>query len=160
MAGVREVPVPPDSLLAAYAARGHVDAYEAALGRPLELAAFIRAFYDSHAFRPERILLGLAGLRGSAADLDALAEGHGTRFAAWTVEARRAGQVLLAAGRTRSWLAVAPATHGCTLRFGSAVVARADGRLGPAFAALLGFHRVYSRLLLASAVRGLAAVRA
>lgn len=160
MAGVHEVPVPPDSLLGGYSARGYVDAWAVTLDRPLGLAAFIRAFYESRAFRPERIVLGFAGLRGSAADLEALAEGGGTRFAAWTVEARRSDQVLLAAGRTRSWLAVAPAPAGCTLRFGSAVVACDDGRLGPAFAALLGFHRVYSRLLLVSAVRRLAALRA
>lgn len=160
MAIVREVAVPEGSLLAAYAARGHVDAWAADLPRPVELAALIRAFYDSAAFRPERVLLGLAGLRGGAADLRALADGSGSRFAAWTLEARRPDEILLAAGRTRSWLAVAPAPDGCTLRFGSAVVARGDGRLGAAFGALLGFHRVYSRLLLGSAVRRLAALRA
>jgi hypothetical protein len=156
MAAVREVMVPPDALLAACAGRGHVDAYAADLPRRVGLPDFIRAFYDSPAFRPERWILAAAGLRGSDGDLAALADGSGGRFAAWTLEARRPGEILLAAFRTRSWLAVAPRGEGCTLHFGSAVLARDDGRLGAGFGALLGFHRLYSRLLLAAAARRLA----
>lgn len=156
MAAVRAIAVPPDALLAAYAGRGHVDAYAADLPRPVALPEFIRAFYDSPAFRPERWILGAAGLRGTDADLVALADGRGTRFAAWTVEARIPGEILLAAFNTRSWLAIVPRGEASTLYFGSAVVARDDGRLGAGFHALLGFHRLYSRILLSAAARRLA----
>jgi hypothetical protein len=147
MAAVRAIAVPPGALLAAYGGRGHVDAYAADLPRPVDLQDVIRAFYDSPAFRSERWILGAAGMRGGAADLAALANGRGSRFAAWTLEARRPDEILLAAFRTRSWLAVTPRGAGCTLHFGSAVVARADGKRGAGFHALLGFHRLYSRLL-------------
>lgn len=156
MGVVRAITVPSGALLAAYDGRGHVDAYAADLPRPVDLPDFIRAFYDSPAFRPERWILAAVGHRGSAADLAALADGRGSRFAAWTLEARRPDEVLLAAFSTRSWLAVEPRGTGCTLHFGSAVVARADGRLGPGFHALLGFHRLYSRVLLGTAARALA----
>lgn len=157
MATVHAVPVPPDALLAPYAGRGFVDAWAAQVPGRIDLSALLRAFYGSAAFRPERWILALAGMPSPAADLDALVAGSGTRFAAWTVEARRPDQVLLSAFRTRSWLAVQPGEGVTTLRFGSAVVARADGRLGAGFGLLLGFHARYSRVLLAAAARRLRA---
>jgi len=91
-----------------------------------------------------------------------LAEGSTDSFAAWRVEGRAPDQVLLAdfMGRTRSWLMVAPAPGGAgagtRLYFGSAVVPRRHTghgrpRMGFAFHALLGFHKLYSRLLLQAA---------
>jgi hypothetical protein len=65
------------------------------------------------------------------------------------------------AGQTRLWLAVTagqsaqPAT---TLLFGSAVLpVRPSGKFGFAFHPLLGFHQVYSKLLLPAAAKRLAA---
>jgi hypothetical protein len=84
------------------------------------------------------------------------------------VEARAPNQLLLAAGRTRSWLMATSSQEAggvpTKLYFGSAVVPRgSDGsgsaRMGWQFRALLGFHRVYSRVLLWSACRRLAAVK-
>jgi hypothetical protein len=65
-------------------------------------------------------------------------------------------------GRTRSWLMSAPDSTGpspaTTLNFGSAVVPqKPHGPMGPAFRALLGFHHLYSRALLRSAVMRLRA---
>jgi len=86
-----------------------------------------------------------------------LAEGQLTSFAAWSVESRAANQLVLATGRTRSWLMVGPGASGVStqLFFGSAVVPRPSssgrGNMGPLFTALLGFHRMYSRALLSSA---------
>jgi hypothetical protein len=57
--------------------------------------------------------------------------------------------------RTRSWLMVEPLEAGTRLYFGSVVVPVRDasGRLelGSPYSALLGFHKLYSRILLASA---------
>ena len=68
---------------------------------------------------------------------------------------------LLASGRTRSWLMALPvnataADERTRFYFGSAVVPRKNARsgkpeMGFAFSALLGFHRLYSRLLLRAA---------
>ena len=63
-------------------------------------------------------------------------------------------------GATRSWFKAQPSPGGTTLWFGSAVVPRrrAGGgqvRMGWVFHALLGFHRWYSRALLAAAAKRL-----
>lgn len=55
----------------------------------------------------------------------------------------------LSQGRATSFAA------GTTLYFGSAVVPRKRGGMGWPFTALLGFHKLYSRVLLGSAVRRL-----
>ena len=79
------------------------------------------------------------------------------------MEGRSADQLLLAdfTGRTKSWLMAVPVSGTgvgpqTQLYFGSAVVARIDARtgrrkMGFAFHALLGVHRLYSRLLLGAA---------
>ncbi|MEJ2695004.1 MAG: hypothetical protein P8166_18845, partial [Candidatus Thiodiazotropha sp.] len=81
-------------------------------------------------------------------------------FAAWDVEAKEPNQLLLSdfQGRTRSWLMCAPAGDDrySRLFFGSAVVPRLDQqtgekRMGTAFYALQGFHKIYSRALLRAA---------
>ena len=96
-----------------------------------------------------------------------LAAGTLNSFAAWSVEARSANQLLMAdfRGRTRSWLMVSSA-HGNTvedtrLYFGSAVVPVASAKsgmrtLGLVFRLLLGFHKLYSRALLFAAKSRLA----
>src|SRR5262249_21100027 len=94
-------------------------------------------------------------------EAEELAAGSRNSFAAWRVEARDAGQLLVSAGRTRSWLMAAPVGPGSgvatRLFFGSAVVApprRRGGNAPPGFVfhALLGFHKLYSRALLRAAV--------
>lgn len=112
-------------------------------------------------FKLERLILKWLVKRPSTdAEVRQLAEGTRDDFAAWTVEARTADQLLLGdfAGRTKSWLmVVAMAGHGnriTLLYFGSAVVPAREssgGGLGFLFTALLGFHKLYSRILLRSA---------
>ena len=155
-------PLPPHALLARHAAAGaYTDCYAVDLPAPVEHARYVEAFYTSLGFRPERWLLKLALGKG-ATDEDArqLALGHCDTFAAWRVEARAPEQLLLCdtvGGRTRSWLMVEPLLPtGTRLYFGSAVVPQVDRatgarRMGWTFAALLGFHRLYSRLLLGAA---------
>jgi hypothetical protein len=127
----------------------------------------VEAFYTTSIFKVERWLLARFLARPSTdAEARQLATGNSGTFAAWSVEQRTAGQLLLAAGQTRSWLMAVPGEAGrpaAKLYFGSAVVpagrtgagAGASG-MGWQFRALLGFHKMYSRVLLAAACRKLA----
>lgn len=88
----------------------------------------------------------------------ALAHGQRDAFAAWSVEGRVGNQLLMCdfQSRTRSWLMVEPGAASTRLYFGSGIVPRIDPatgekRMGPGFRALLGFHKLYSRALLAAA---------
>jgi hypothetical protein len=155
--------LPETALLSTYAASGaYTDCYATTVPGDVELARFVEAFYVGRVFKLERLLLRwFAGRPSSDAEARAVARGETTRFAAWDVEARTNDQLLMCdmAGRTRSWFMVAPAGDGrggTRLRFGSAVVpvrdrATGEQRMGWPFAALLGFHRLYSRVLLAAA---------
>jgi hypothetical protein len=157
MPPVRACALPDDALLARYAGTGaYTDCYATDLARPVAQADYVEAFYVGRLFRLERWLLARFLHRPSTdAEAKALATGARDTFAAWHVEDRRADQLLLCdlAGRTRSWLMVAPHGAGTRLYFGSAVVPRAGrtGGLGFAFHALAGFHTLYSRALLSAA---------
>jgi len=167
MPAVRPCPVPQDSLLHAYLkGAGFADCYVTEVAGAVSLAAFVEAFYTSGLFKIERALLQyLAAKPATDADASRLGQGQAQRFSAWQVEGRSDCELLLAdfTGRTRSWLrasaiessAQAPRTQ---LYFGSAVVPRRQGGaprpgMGWRFHALLGFHRLYSRLLLQAASR-------
>lgn len=158
--------LPPGALLQRLRDEGsYTDCYATTLPRPITFAEYVDAFYTTPLFKLERLILAAFARRPST-DLQAreLAIGQRDTFAAWRVQARQADQILLAdlTGCTRSWLMVAPVEGGGTqLYFGSAVVPvvdRASGqrRMGLAFRALLGFHKLYSRALLWSARRKLA----
>jgi hypothetical protein len=157
MARVAEVP--QDSLLGRYAASGaYADCYVAELPATVTHAQFVEAFYTTALFKLERLLIALFLARPSTdAQARQLAAGQLSSFAAWSVESRAENQLVLAAGRTRSWLMVAPAAGGGTrLYFGSAAVPAMDratgqARMGIAFRALLSFHKLYSRALLRAA---------
>ncbi|RTL37453.1 MAG: hypothetical protein EKK53_21010 [Burkholderiales bacterium] len=163
-----DAPVPSDSLLdrLARAKGAFADAYALRLPREVPLADFVEAFYTTRLFKFERSVLVLLGKRSSDAMARAVARGDGERIAAWTVEARTADELLMHedSGVTRSWFkAEALADGGTMLWFGSALVPRRRGpggepTFGVGFHALIGFHRRYSRALLAAAVRRLAKV--
>ena len=162
MTGVSSVEVPAHSLLSRCTESGaYVDCYATEISAFASHAQFVEAFYTTPLFKLERLLLKLLISRPST-DTEAkqLAHGELSSFAAWRVEARAPNEVLLSAGRTRSWLMVSSsADHpasGTRLMFGSAVVPRRSENargtdLGPGFRALLGFHKLYSRALLHSA---------
>ena len=165
MSTVHRCAVPLNSLLSQYKdGPGYADSYVTQVPCTVTQAAFIEAFYTSPLFKIERTLLQvLASKPATDADAKALASGTATRFSAWRVEAQSSSELLLAdfTGRTRSWLMVTPApltneAPKTLLYFGSAVVplpsqgAQAP-RMGWGFHALLGFHRLYSRLLLGAA---------
>ena len=161
---VRTCPLPPGALLARYAESGaYTDCYSTELARNVSHAEYVEAFYTGGLFRIERHLLRLFLSRPSTdAQARELATGEADHFAAWRVEGRAPDQLLMCdiGGRTRSWLMVASATAGSApatrLYFGSAVVPVATGPsgkrgMGVLFRSLLGFHKLYSRALLAAA---------
>lgn len=125
---------------------------------------FIFAFYTTPLFKLERWLLSKA-LNIPSTDQQALqlATAACERFSAWKVECRSDAEILLDAGQTRSWLSVEaqPSPEAATtLLFGSAVVPRRPGgKFSLAFHALLGFHRLYSKLLLEAASKRVVALR-
>lgn len=161
MAIIRACELPPTSLLRGARQPGaFADCYVTELEREVSQTAFVEAFYTSGLFKIERAVLGLLLARPST-DLQArhLAAGTTTSFAAWRVESRNAEQLLMTdfTGRTRSWLMAesvnaAGRPVGTRLYFGSGVGPRGgDGNMGMVFHALLGFHKLYSRLLLGAA---------
>jgi hypothetical protein len=162
-ATVRPCALPDGALLSAYRhGAAFTDCYAADVPGRVAHARYVEAFYTTAVFKVERGLLALLASRPATdADATRLAEGRSDAFSAWTVEGRAPDQLLLRdlTGRTRSWLMVAPVAGGAgatRLYFGSAVVpARRAGSgeatLGAAFHALLGFHRLYSRVLLDAA---------
>ena len=143
-------PLPLDSLLARLrGAECYRDAFRVEVPRRVDLAAFLRAFYGSAVFTPERLALGLIGRGAGRAEIEALAEGRTESFAAWTVEAREPAEILLRDFHnvTCSWLMADPGKHATTLWFGSGV--RKPERL--VVRVLVPLHRWYSRRLLAGA---------
>jgi hypothetical protein len=164
MATIRACPLPSDALLNRYCGSGaYADCYVTEVADRISHAEFVEAFYTTVVFKFERWLLRLFASRPSTdAQAGQLARGELGSFAAWSVEGRATDQLLLCdvSGRTRSWLMVKPSVNRdsiCTrLYFGSAVVPVRNPRtgrigLGPVFRALLGFHKLYSRILLQAA---------
>jgi hypothetical protein len=141
----------------------YTDCYAAETPQAVSHAEYVEAFYTTWVFKLERLILGLLVSRPSTdAEARHLALGERDKFAAWSVEARAPDQLLLAdfVGRTKSWLMVEKnegrGSGGTRLYFGSAVMPvrdRKTGRssLGAVHAALLGFHKLYSRVLLRAA---------
>jgi hypothetical protein len=160
--------LPSDALLNHYLASGaYADCYVTEVDRGVSHEEFVEAFYTTPVFKLERLILRVFVSRPSTdAEAGQLARGELNSFAAWSVEGRAPDQLLLRdhSGRTRSWLMVAasenPDVVGTALYFGSAVVPMRSlktgrTRLGPVFSTLLGFHKLYSRVLLRAAGRRL-----
>jgi hypothetical protein len=155
-------PLPEHALLARYAADGsYTDCYATDLPGHFTHAEYVAAFYTTRLFKLERAILRWLVAKPSTDDeAEELARGGRESFAAWTVEDSAPNQLLLCdfLGNTRSWLMVEPRHDGGVTRlyFGSAVVPRTDRRTGQRrlkrrFRVLLGFHKRYSRALLAAA---------
>lgn len=152
--------LPPDALLHTYRDAGaYTDCYSTEIAARVSHAEYVEAFYTTWVFKLERLLLKWFVAKPSTDDeARRLARGETDAFAAWTVEARARDQLLMAdyVGRTKSWLMSAASSEpGTRLLFGSAVVPVRDesGRptLGRPYRALLGFHKLYSRVLLRAA---------
>jgi len=161
MFSIESCSIPEKALLNDYFREGtYTDCYVTEINTAVPFAQFVTAFYTTPLFRLERFILKIAVSRPSTdAQAKQLAAGSIDAFAAWNVEARGKNQLLMCDfhRRTRSWLMVAPAsgTNGTATRllFGSAAVpekhsATGQAMLGFGFKALLGFHKIYSVILL------------
>lgn len=164
MISIRRCPIPEDALLNRYRKPGcYADCYMTDIPAKISQEQYVATFYTTGIFKLERLILRWALSRPSTdEEAGRLAAGSIDQFAAWRVEGRADNQLLLCDihGRTRSWLMSEPGQgdggRGTRLFFGSAIVPKTDpdtgaSALGPVFSALLGFHKIYSRLLLAAA---------
>ncbi len=154
---VHPTALPDHALLQAYTRNGsYADCYATDLPGTVSHAQYVEAFYTTWVFKLERFILKWA-VRRPSTDEQArqLAAGTLDSFAAWSVEQRADNQILLCdfLGSTRSWLMVAPQGSGTRLYFGSGVVKRGPAGIGRSYRLLMGFHRVYSRVLLHVAAR-------
>ena len=152
---IKSGPAPAEALHAKYARSGsYIDCFTTVIPGGISHAQFVEAFYTSRVFKLERLILQwIVDKPSTDSEAKELATGVRDRFAAWNVEDRSTDQLLMCdyLGQTRSWLMVAacerdglPATQ---LHFGSVVTS--VGKFP--FNVLLGFHRLYSRILLSSA---------
>jgi hypothetical protein len=161
MLSVEKCKVPGNALLARYSVDGaYTDCYTTEIPGRISLAEYIFNFYTTFIFKLERFILKWAVSKSSTdAQARQLSDGEIERFAAWHVEGRNENEILLCdfGGRTRSWLMSVPVNEGNRARtrlyFGSAVVPvrnskTGDSSLGFGVQVLLGFHKVYSVLLL------------
>jgi hypothetical protein len=166
-AGPKSCEVPTGTMLdQCRSANAYVDCYSIESKASVHLAEYIEAFYTSPVFKLERSILAVAaGKPASDQDARALAKDETRQFSIWKVESRHLSEILLSTGRTRSWLMVGPSlkpSHpGSNLLFGSAVFPgpSPNSGIGLPFQALLGFHKLYSKALLASAASRLAAMQ-
>ncbi len=161
MLSIEKCPVPANTMLDKYSINGaYTDCYSTEISGQVSFPEFIFSFYTTPLFKLERLILKLAVSKPST-DIQArqLADSVIEKFAAWTVEDRNENQLLMCdfLRRTRSWFMIVPVNETRTqLYFGSAISSYEDpktGRLslGSGFQALLGFHQIYSVLLLYSA---------
>ncbi len=164
MTSIQTGELPQIALLNKYKQQGaYTDCYFIDLPCTVSHAEYVEAFYTTRLFKVERaILSALVAKPSTDRQAKQLAAGEAEHFAAWRVEGRATNQLLLCDfhGRTRSWLMSVVdeiASPGKTrLYFGSAVVpafdkASGNKSMGFVFHALMGFHRLYSRSLMASA---------
>lgn len=154
--------LPATAILRKYVDTGaYTDCYVTEIAARVSHAEYVEAFYSTAIFKLERLILKwLVSKPSTGDDARRLARGEIEVFAAWSVEGRAPDQLLLCdyMRRTRSWLMVAPIASpgvGTRLYFGSAVVPAPDRsakqRLGSPYDEMLGFHKLYSRILLRAA---------
>ena len=163
MLSIEKCSVPVNTLLDRYTRNGsYADCYRSEIPKQISLNQFVLAFYTTSLFKLERFILNWTVSKPST-DSQAmeLVQGDIDSFAAWNVEARKDNELLMCdfGGRTRSWFMVNPInlSGGQTqLYFGSAVVPVRNPKTRElsiefVYRVLLGFHQIYSVLLLQSA---------
>lgn len=163
MSSIEVCDPPLDAFLRRYLHDGaYVDCYATDVPHTVRQADYVAAFYTTWLFRIERAILKAVDRPSLDGEAEQLGLGTRDHFAAWRVEERSDRQLLLCdyTGNTRSWLMSEPlpgaSGPGTRLYFGSAVVHRTDPvtgqtAIGATYRALLGFHKVYSRMLLRAA---------
>ena len=157
MFSIEKCQVPANTLLDKHSMNGaYTDCYLTEVPGQVSFPEFIFSFYTTPLFKLERLILKLTVSKPSTdIQVRQLADGEIEKFAAWTIEDRSENQLLMCdfLSRTRSWFMVVPVNETRTkLYFGSAVVPKTGmTSLEFGYRALLGFHKVYSVLLLYSA---------
>ena len=160
MFSIEKTSVPENTFLEKYLIDGnYVDCYVTTIDKQVSFSEFVLAFYTTWLFKVEAFILTYT-VRKPSSDVEArkLANAEIDKFAAWTVENRNEKELLMFdfVGRTRSWFMVEKDEAKTKLYFGSAVVPKKRGEgLGFIFIILLGFHQMYSILLLYFAKRKL-----
>lgn len=162
MTRVTARPLPPGTLIQGYHEAGdYTDCFVAEVPVPVSQRRYVEAFYTSRLFKLERLVLALLVAKPSTDDgARRLAAGEAETFAAWSLEARRANELLMCdyQGLTRSWLMTRPEAGGTTLHFGTVVAPRRREGARRVFSALTWAHRIYARALLRSTVARLRAL--
>jgi hypothetical protein len=161
---IKTRPVPANTMLRTYSRNGaYVDCFFTEISGQVSFGDYMLAFYTTPLFRLERLILTWVVSKPSTdKQVRQLADGEVEQFAAWRVEGRSENEILLCdfVGRTRSWLMTVPTNTTNDTRtqlyFGSAVVPKLNPKTGKQslefqYRALLGFHKIYSVLLLYSA---------
>lgn len=152
--------LPASALLRKYNYDGaYTDCYVTEVPGSITLPRYVEAFYTTTVFKLERwILTRFVAKPSTDAEATRVAHARTDSFAAWSVEARAPDQLLMCdfLSRTRSWFMVEPTQSGGTrLYFGTAVVPvrnkSGELKLGSTYESLMGFHKLYSRILLKSA---------
>lgn len=159
---IKSESLPEKSLLGRYnlggSSQDYTDCFSIDVGKNIELAEYIEAFYNNRFFKIERIILALLGKPSSDKKAKELAQGDRSDFAAWKVVDRDDNQILLRdfTGRTRSWLMVEAMKHcnSSRLYFGSAVIfSTRDHKVPSGFTIISRFHIWYSKALLKAACK-------
>ena len=156
MIAIQKVPVPANGMLDKYTSvtGAYTDCYMTEAPRKVSFAEYVFAFYSTPLFKLERLILLSVSKPSTDIQANQLARGEIDKFAAWSVENRSDNEILLCdyLSRTRSWLMTKGNGTTTQLYFGSAVLPKTgETSLGFGFRALLGFHQIYSVLLLRSA---------
>lgn len=158
-AAISEPDLPANALLQRFVDSGdYTDCFRTRIDASVTFASYVEAFYTTKVFRAERFLLKWLVSRPSTDDeAKALANNEVEKFAAWKMLDRADDQLLMMdfRGNTCSWLMLEADSEESDLYFGSAVIRNrktsSGRRMGWAYRALLGFHRLYSRILLRAA---------
>lgn len=156
MTHVTARPLPPGTLIQGYHDAGdYTDCFVGEVPGPVSQARYVEAFYTSRLFKLERLVLALLVAKPSTDEgARRLAAGETETFAAWSVEARTADELLMCDYQemTRSWLMSRRGADRTTLCFGTVVAPRRREGARKVFTALTWAHRIYARALLRSAV--------
>ena len=156
---VNKAPLPDGALLQEFADRGeYTDCFVANVPAQVTFPAYVESFYTTRLFKVERHLLKWLVSRPST-DEEArkISCDEINEFAAWTKHRRSENQLVMMDLRqqTCSWFMLVPQEDGSLLYFGSAVMRNRESTRGRTmkwtYRCLLGFHRLYSRALLAAA---------
>ena len=157
---VNEAPLPDGALLQEFVDRGeYTDCFVAQVGNDVTFPMYVETFYTTRLFRLERLILKwLISRPSSDEEARQLARSETDEFAAWDEYSRADNQLIMMDFRqqTCSWFMLEADERSKRLYFGSAIVpieskSGAKPRLGLGFEMLLGFHKLYSRLLLTAA---------